>query len=241
MKLTNQVAIVTGAGRGIGRETALALAREGANLVLVDLRAKEMEAVSNEVRGIGREVLAVTMNVTQKAEVESMVKKALDRFGKVDILANVAGVAVHNLIPDIREQDWDLNITVNLKGIFLCTQAVFSHMCNQGSGHIVNISSMSGKHGSAKYGAYCASKFGVVGFTEVTRDEGRPYGVKASVVCPGPVDTELRHGNHPDDDRTKLIKPEDVADVILFLVTRPPQVNIPEAMILAPLVQPVKR
>jgi len=236
MKLTNQIAIVTGAGRGIGRATTLALAREGANLVLVDLRAPEMETVSNEVRGIGREVLTVATNVSKKSEVESMVKQALDRFGKVDLLANVAGVAVHNLIPNIREQDWDLNITVNLKGIFLCTQAVFSHMCNQGSGHIVNVSSMSGKHGSAKYGAYCASKFGVVGFTEVTRDEGRTYGVKVSVVCPGPVDTELRHGNHPDDDRTKLIKPEDVADIILFLVTRPPQVNIPEAMILAPLV-----
>ncbi|MBA7471838.1 putative oxidoreductase [subsurface metagenome] len=237
MQLSNKVAIVTGAGRGIGRATALALARRGADLVLADMRTQEMEAVSNEVRRIGREVITAAMNVTQKSDVESMVKKALDHFGKVDILANIAGVAVHNLIPDIREQDWDLNITVNLKGIFLCTQAVFSHMCNQGSGHIVNVSSMSGKHGSAKYGAYCASKFGVVGFTEVTRDEGRPHGVKVSVVCPGPVDTELRHSNHPDDDRTKLIKPEDVADVILFLVTRPSRVNIPEAMILAPLVQ----
>ncbi|GAI97916.1 unnamed protein product, partial [marine sediment metagenome] len=148
----------------------------GADLVLADMRTQEMEAVSNEVRRIGREVITAAMNVTQKSDVESMVKKALDHFGKVDILANIAGVAVHNLIPDIREQDWDLNITVNLKGIFLCTQAVFSHMCNQGSGHIVNVSSMSGKHGSAKYGAYCASKFGVVGFTEVTRDEGRPHG-----------------------------------------------------------------
>lgn len=236
--LSNKVAIVTGAGRGIGRATALALAKEGVNLVLADMRAQEIEAVSNEVRRIGREVITAVTNVTQKSDVESMVKKALDRFGKVDILSNVAGVAVHNLIPDMREQDWDLNITVNLKGIFLCTQAVFSHMCNQGSGHIVNVSSMSGKYGSAKYGAYTASKFGVVGFTEVTRDEGRPYRVKASVVCPGPVDTELRHSNHPDDIREQLIKPEDIADVIVFLVTRPQQVNIPEVMVLAPLVQP---
>lgn len=237
MQLSNKVAIVTGAGRGIGRATALALARQGADLVLADMRAQEMEAVSNEVRRIGREVITAVTNVTQKSDVESMVKKTLDRFGKVDILANVAGVAVHNLIPDIREEDWDLNMTVNVKGIFLCTQAVFSHMCNRGSGHIVNLASMSGKHGGVKISAYAASKFAVMGFTESIINEGRPHGVKATAICPGPVDTQLRAGNWPDDIKEHLIKPQGVADIIVFVVTRPPQVNIPEVMILAPLVQ----
>lgn len=235
MKLANQVAIVTGAGRGIGRATALAFAREGANVVLAARTISEIEAVTDEIRRAGREALSVPTDVSRKSEVESMVKQAFDRFGKVDILVNNAGVAIHNPIPRIREEDWDLIIAVNLKGVFLCTQAVFSHMCEQGHGHIVNVSSGAGKHGGPKFGAYCASKFGVVGFTEVTDAEGRPYGVKGSVVCPGPVDTKLRRGNHPDDDLTKLVQPEDVADLILFLVTQPLRAHTPEAVIRAPL------
>ena len=161
-----------------------------------------------------------------------MVKQAFDRFGKVDILVNNAGVSIHNPIPKIREEDWDLLIAVNLKGAFLCTLAVFSHMCEQRHGHIVNVSSGAGKHGSPKYGAYCASKFAVVGFTEVTDAEGHPYGVKASVVCPGPVDTKLRRALH-DDDLTKLAQPEDVADLILFLVTQPSRAHTLEAVLRA--------
>lgn len=234
MKITNKVAIVTGAGRGIGRATALLFAREGANVVLVAKTGSEIEAVADEIRRGGGEALPVPTDVSRKSEVESMVKQAFDRFGKIDILVNNAGVAIHNPIPKIREEDWDLTIAVNLKGVFLCTQAVFSHMCDRGHGNIVNVSSVAGKYGNSKFGAYCASKFGVVGFTEVTYAEGRPYGVKASVVCPGPVDTKMRRDNH-DDDLTKLAQPEDVADLILFLVTQPSRAHTPEAIIEAPL------
>ena len=170
-----------------------------------------------------------------------MAKKALEHFGNVDILVNIAGVAVHNMISDIREEDWDLNMDVNAKGTFLCTQALFRHMCNRGSGHIVNVASMSGKHGSAKTGAYSASKFATIGLTETTMNEGRPHGVKATAICPGPVDTPLRAGNWPDDIKEQLIKPEDIADVIIFAVTRPPRVHIPEVMVFAPLIQTKSR
>jgi 3-oxoacyl-[acyl-carrier protein] reductase len=164
-----------------------------------------------------------------------MVKRTLDRFGRIDILVSNAGVAIHNPIPKIREEDWDLNIAVNLKGVFLCTQAVFSHMCERKSGHIVNVSSVSGKVGHPNGGAYCAAKFGVVGFTETTNNEGRPHGVKASVVCPGPVDTKMRRDNHPDDVIEHLTLPEEVADLILFLVSQSPRAHIIETVIRTPL------
>ena len=235
MKLENQVAIITGGGRGIGRSTALAFAQEGADLVLAARTLPEIEAVADEVRALGRQVLAIPTDVTQKSQVDAMVKRTIDRFGRVDILVSNAGVAIHNPIPKIREEDWDLNIAVNLKGVFLCTQAVFSHMCDRKAGHIVNVSSVSGKTGHPNGGAYCASKFGVVGFTETTNNEGRPHGVKASVVCPGPVDTKMRRDNHPDDVIEHLTLPEEVADLILFLVSQSSRAHILETVIRTPL------
>jgi len=235
MKLKNKVAIITGAGRGIGRATALAFAREGADVVVTARSASEIESVASEVEALGRKAFAVSADVTLKDQVASMVDGAYDAFGRVDILVNNAGVAVHNRIPDIVEADWDLNMAVNLKGVFLCTQAVFGKMCEQGSGHIVNVSSVSGKRGHALGGAYCSSKFAVVGFTEVTDVEGKPHGVKASVVCPGPVDTRMRRDNHPDDDLDALTQPEEVADLITFLVCQPPTAHTLEVVIRTPL------
>ena len=235
MKLENRVAIITGGGRGIGRATALAFAAAGADIVLAARTIGEISAVAEEVRARGRRALAIPTDVQHKAAVDAMVAKTLDTFGKVDILVNNAGVAIHNPIPKIREEDWDVTMAVNLKGVFLCTQAVFGLMCEQQSGHIVNVSSVSGKYGHVNGGAYCASKFAVVGFTETTNNEGRPHGVKASVVCPGPVDTKMRRDNHPDDVIEHLTLPEDVAALILFLVTQPPRAHTLETVIRTPL------
>ena len=226
MKLKDKIAIVTGAGRGIGRATALALAQEGAHLVLAARTVSEIEIVAEEIRSVGREVLVVATDVAKKADVVAMVQQTLERFGKVDILVNNAGVAVHNPIPDIREEDWDLNINVNLKSVFLCTQAVFTHMCGQGSGHIVNVSSLAGKYYPYKMAAYGAAKWGVVGLTGITQEEGRPHGVRAILVRPGPVDTKMRRDNH-DDDLDKLPQPEDIAEAILLAVTQHPRAYTP--------------
>ena len=235
MKLENRVAIITGGGRGIGRATALAFAAAGADIVLAARTIGEISAVAEEVRALGRRALAIPTDVQHKAAVDAMVTQTLDTFGKVDILVNNAGVAIHNPIPNIREEDWDVTMAVNLKGVFLCTQAVFGLMCGQQSGHIVNVSSVSGKYGHVNGGAYCASKFAVVGFTETTNNEGKPHGVKASVVCPGPVDTKMRRDNHPDDVIEHLTLPEDVAALILFLVTQPPRAHTLETVIRTPL------
>lgn len=235
MKLENRVAIITGGGRGIGRATALAFAAEGADIVLAARTDSEISAVAEEVRALGRRALAIPTDVQHKAAVDAMAAQTLETFGKVDILVNNAGVAIHNPIPKIREEDWDVTMAVNLKGVFLCTQAVFGLMCEQQSGHIVNVSSVSGKYGHVNGGAYCASKFAVVGFTETTNNEGRTHGVKASVVCPGPVDTKMRRDNHPDDVIEHLTLPEDVAALILFLVTQPPCAHTLETVIRTPL------
>lgn len=235
MKLKDRIAIITGGGRGIGRATAIAFANEGANIVLAARTEKEINAVAEEVKELGSSAIAIQTDVQQKSEVDTLVRSTLNTFGKVDILVNNAGVAIHNPIPKIREEDWDFTMSVNLKGVFLCTQAVFSHMCEQKSGHIVNVSSVSGKIGHVNGGAYCASKFAVIGFTETTNNEGRRYGVKASVVCPGPVDTKMRRDNHPDDVIEHLTRPEDVAELILFLVTQPKHAHTVEAVIRTPL------
>ena len=210
MKLEGKVAIITGAGRGIGRATALALAGEGASVVLAARSREEIDAVA------------------QAGE-------AYERFGRVDILVNNAGVALHDRIPDIREEDFDRTYQVNTKGLFLCTQAVFSRMCEQGSGHIVNVSSTSGKQGSAGFGSYAASKFAAIGFTQATHAEGQPHGVKASVVCPGPVDTVMRRDNHPNDIIENLTQPEEIADAILHLVCQSPRAHTPEVIVGTPL------
>ena len=235
MKLEGKVAIITGAGRGIGRSTALALAGEGANIVTVSKTSSEIEKVAEECRELGVEAIAVPTDVSQKDRVEAMAEVAYKTFGRVDILVNSAGVAIHNLIPDIREKDFDLNYMVNAKGVFLCTQAVFSKMCEQRSGHIINVSSGAGKRGSPKFGAYAASKFAAVGFTQTTDAEGQPYGVKASVVCPGPVDTMMRRVNHPMDIIENLTRPEEIADAILFLVCQSPRAHTPEVIVRTPL------
>jgi len=235
MDLDGKVAIVTGAGRGIGRATALALSRLGVKVVLAAKTASEIESVAAEVAEKGGEGLALPADVSEKSQVQGLVAEARRRFGQIDILVCNAGVAIHNPIPEIREEDWDLNIAVNLKGVFLCTQAVFPLMCEQKRGHIVNVSSTAGKRGALGFGAYCASKYGVVGFTEVTAAEGRPYGVKASVVCPGPVDTQMRRENHPDDVVAHLALPGDIADAVVFLLAQPDRAHTLELVVSAPL------
>lgn len=235
MRLANKVAVITGGGRGIGRATALAFVKEGAKVVLAATTQAEINSVAEEVRQLGGEAIAVATDVTKKEQVHALVEQTLQTFGQVDILVNNAGVAVHNPIPSILEEDWDLNIAVNLKGVFLCTQAVFQHMCDRKTGHVINVSSVSGKVGHPNGGAYCASKFGVNGFTEVTNNEGKPHGVKASVVCPGPTDTRMRRENHPDDVLEHLTLSEDIAEAILFLATQPKQAHTLETVVRTPL------
>lgn len=231
MKLKDKVAIVTGSGRGIGKAIALAFAKEGADVVIVARTVSEIEEVAAEARKMGRRALAIPTDVVQKDQVHNTVQKTLNEFGTVDILVNNAGTAIHNYLVDIREEDWDVTMALNLKGVFLCSQAVFPIMMAKRDGHIINISSGAGKGAGPSYATYSASKFGLMGFTQAIAAEGRPYNIKVAAICPGPVATSLRAGNHPNDVPEKLMQPQDIAEVALFLVTQPEKAYIPEVIV----------
>jgi NADP-dependent 3-hydroxy acid dehydrogenase YdfG len=237
MKLEGKTAVITGAGRGIGRAIAHELAKEGANIVLAAPELDQIERVAAEIRELGRDALPVQTDIQHKSQIQAMAKAAFDRFGSVEILVNNGGVAIHNAIPNIKEEDWDWMMAINLKGTFLCTQAFFQHMCDRRHGHIVNIVSRAGKNGSAKFGAYAASKFGALGFTQTTDAEGIPYNVKATAILPGAVSTQQRADNHVDD-QSKLLQPEDVAEYVAFVVTRPDRVCVVEATLTSQFMKP---
>lgn len=224
---------MTGGGRGIGKAIVLAFAREGADVVPVARTSSEIEEVAEEARSMGVRALPIRTDVTDEDQVEAMVERVIDEFGRIDILVNNAGTAKHNRLVDIRTEDWNTMMELNLTGMFFCTRAVMRHMERRKSGHIINISSMAGKHGSVRYAAYSTTKFGVMGFTECVAKEGLKNNIFVSVICPGPVATRLRASNHPDDDPEKLMLPEDIAEIALFLVTRSERVYIPEVQVIA--------
>ena len=193
MELRDAVGIVTGGGRGIGRGVALALAREGAHVVIADLPStqQDMEETRALVEAEGAQALLVHCDVTDWAQVSAIAKAALDRFGRIDVLVNNAGVIGVAPVVAMTEEQWDRVIDVNLKGTFLCSKAVAPHMMERRAGRIVNMSSMAGKRGAPAVAHYCASKFGIIGFTQSLAVELGPFNVTVNAVCPGEVDTAM--------------------------------------------------
>ncbi len=199
--LHGKVALVTGAAgaAGLGRAIALRLAQEGADLVVNDLHEdqsprKGLAKVVEEIEALGRRALPLFADVANAAEVETMVKIALSEFGRIDILVNNAGAAAgSDRVPvvELEEEAFDLVQRVNVKGTFLCSRAVARHMITRsGGGRIINISSTSGKHGVARFAAYCASKFAVRGFTQALALELAPHNITVNAICPGLIATE---------------------------------------------------
>ena len=204
--LTGKVALVTGAGgkNGIGRAIATRLAKEGADVAVNDITEHPYAAdqsdwqglpdVVREIEAMGQRAISVVADVADAAQVKEMVDQTVAHFGKIDILVNNAGtIAGKDRVPvvDLAEEDWDRVQRVNVKGVFLCSQAVARHLIAQGTGgKIINMSSVTGKRGSARFAAYSASKFAVIGFTQSLASELAPYQVNVNAICPGLVDTE---------------------------------------------------
>jgi NAD(P)-dependent dehydrogenase (short-subunit alcohol dehydrogenase family) len=235
MRLAGQVAIVTGAGRGIGRAAALQLADEGAAIVLVARSIDELAEVEAAIRrrrpGSGDApppALAVPCDVADEGQVRRMAERTLATYGRVDILVNNAGFSRQRPVDEVPLDEWQTALAVNTTGTFLCTRAVLPAMKAQGSGKIINVVSGAGKRGSPRRGAYSAAKFGVIGFSQCLQLEVKDHGISVCCVCPGPVDTAMRAANNPGEDRRRLLAPEDLAEVIVFIATRRGMVVIPE-------------
>ena len=227
MKLTDKVALVTGAAQGIGKAVALLLARNGADIVVSDINLEKAEETAKEVQALGRKALATKVDVATLGDVEKMVEAILAQFGKIDILVNNAGIARDKLILRMTEEDWDAVLNINLKGTFNCTKAVVRHMSKQRSGKIVNIASVVGEMGNAGQGNYAASKAGVIGFTKTIAREFAQRGINVNAIAPGYIETPMTD-TLPDkakEELKRLIpmdrlgKPEDVAEAVLFLVS----------------------
>jgi NAD(P)-dependent dehydrogenase (short-subunit alcohol dehydrogenase family) len=257
-EFAGRVVMVTGCARarGIGRAIAVAFASAGADVVVTDVAAggtrneneegleeirlgwKGLDSLAGEIKGLGRRVLTLVGDVSRAADAERFVADALGQFGRIDVLVNNAAAphgADRRLLWEIPEEAWDLVIGVNLKGTFLMSRAVIPHMLTRGSGRIISMASVSGKRGTARRGAYTASKFGVIGLTQVMAQELGAHGITANAICPGSVETSRRESTSRRERALterdpnapvlslppsgRVARPDDVARLALFFAS----------------------
>ena len=233
--IEGKVAVVTGAGRGIGRAIALELAGMGAKVALAARNASELEQTA---RAAGAATSVIPTDVRKKDDVQRLLDQAASTLGPVDILVNAAGIGVFGQVTAFSDEDYDAILDTNLRSIFMTCRYVLPSMIARGKGDIVNIASIAGKVGSATRAVYCASKFGVVGFTQSLAEEVRQHGIRVSVVCPGSTDTTFSSDPHREGKvKGKMLLPADVAHAVRMLVTQEPNSFISE-IILRPTQKP---
>ncbi len=228
MNLNNRIAIVTGAGRGIGEAIALRLANAGADVAILDLNLSSAAAVADEIEKLGRQSLPIQTDVSQSTDVNAAVDKVLSEFGRVDILVNNAGIAGRTLpLTDLEESDWNSVIGVNLTGVFLCCKAVIETMIAQDYGRIVNIASIAGKEGNPTLIPYSVSKAGVICLTKALAKEVTEYNIRVNAVSPAVIGTLILEGMAQSTidymvgkiPLGRVGKPEEVAAVVNFLAS----------------------
>jgi len=227
MQLKDKVALVTGGARGIGKAIAMVSAQAGADIVVADVNLAQAEETAKEIEALGRKALALEMDVTNYAKVEESINKILDKFRKVDILINNAGITKDNLLLRMSDAEWDAVLSVNLKGAFNCIKAVSRPMIKQRSGKIVNVASIIGIIGNAGQANYSASKAGIIALTKTAAKELASRNINVNAVAPGFIQTEMT-AKLPEDIREKMKQaiplarfglPEDVARLCLFLAS----------------------
>lgn len=233
--LQGQVAIVTGAGSGIGRATALTLAKAGGRVALAARTKQTLEAVEREISAVGGNALVIPTDVGDENQVENLVALTHDRFGRIDILVTSAGGAVFGPLIESRTEDWDTLLASNLRGVYLCCKHVLKIMLPQKRGHILNVLSIASQMILPNSAAYTASKFGALGLTKVMAAEVRAQGVKVTAVIPGAVDTPLWDKSGGDLDRGKMLSSADVASAMLEVIAQPATIHTDEIILMPPL------
>ena len=246
-KLTGTVALVTGASSGIGAATARQLAGLGASVALVARRRDRLEALATEIGKAGGIALAIEADITDRAQAQAAVDQTIERFGHLDILVNNAGLMLLGPVVGADPEEWDRMIAVNVQGLLHATHAALPHLLKAADENprrvadIVNISSIAGRVAWNGYGVYNLTKFGVNGFTESLRQEVTRQHVRVGVLEPGGVDTELGSHNNPEVrgemidpfyEQTEVLAPEDIADAVAYMVTRPRHASVAELWIM---------
>lgn len=223
MSLAGRVAVITGAGKGIGRATARRFAEEGAKVALISRTESDLDELAAEIRADGGTALAFPCDITSETLVYDMMRRVESELGPIDILINNAGAILLRPIADTTTEEWNQVMNTNLLGVFLCTRAVLGSMMERRCGRIVNIGSLAGRRGYPEQGAYCTSKHGLYGFTKVLAIETQKYGIRVNMVSPGGVLTEmteeLRASRRGSDD-SEWMTPEEVADGIYYVATQ---------------------
>jgi len=234
------VVIVTGASSGIGYATALTLAKEGAKVAIGARRTDRLDKLQNEITQNGSQVLSQKLDVTKKSDCDSFVNATIKKWGRIDILVNNAGLMPLSFIKNVKVDEWERMIDVNIKGVLYCTAATIPHMISQKSGHIVNISSVAGRIVFPAGSVYCATKFAVTAFSEGLRQElSKKHNIRVTIIEPGVVETEL---TNTITDKTlegfvkyakemQSLKAEDIANAIKFAVNSPLHMNVNEILI----------
>lgn len=240
-RLAGKTALVTGASSGIGAATARALAQQGAAVTLLARRSERLEALREELEGIGAQALSAPADVTDRAAVEAAVQATVDQFGGLDILVNNAGVMMLSHLADRRVDDWDRMIDVNIKGVLYGAAAALPHMLERGSGHIVNVGSVAGRRPIATGVVYAATKFALRAISAGIHLELSAHrGIRVTDIEPGAVDTELADLIPDPDARAtflarwkdrRMLTADDIADAILYAVSAPSRVNVNEILV----------
>jgi 3-oxoacyl-[acyl-carrier protein] reductase len=229
MRLKDKVAVITGGAQGIGRATALLLGQEGAKVVVADLQGERALAVANELRSRGADALGVAVDVASESSVKHMAKAALERFGRIDILANIAGIYFPKAsVVELSEQDWDRTIDINLGSNFLCCREFVPPMRKQKSGRIISIASGIGHYGMREFSHYAASKAAIMGFVKALARELGADGITVNAICPGSANTSMPRQHRTEEEvmarlrstpLPHVLEPEDIAGPILFLAS----------------------
>ena len=229
MRLKDKVAVITGGAQGIGRAAALMMAREGAKVAVADLQGEKVQSVANELAAFGGEAIGVTVDVSNENSVKQMAQNVFERFGRVDILGNIAGIYYPKAsVVDLSEEDWDRTIHINLGSNFLCCREFVPAMRRQQSGRIISVASGIGHYGMRQFSHYAASKAAIIGFVKSLAREVGADGITVNAICPGSANTSMPRQHRSEEEvmarlrstpLPHILEPEDIAGSIVFLAS----------------------